>query len=302
MIHGLGLLLSALLLISSVGCKTTTESDVKLIGGVVAKEGQYPATIGLVVLGSDWITYYCTGTFISRTHILTAAHCLVEAQGMAGHGRKIVLKDRVENKILLYFHGPRFRQSYQSSIKNIYVPKETISFLRKRGDWNAKDIVFASDIAVIEVEPFQAPAIKLATLSSRTVKKGTPFRFGGYGCEQHERIPSTADVANANVRRLKYAQGKVSSVSSLIGYGPKYKGLAQQSACYGDSGGPVYFDPNPDDIETGTTEVIGVNSFISMGGSERSEVNFFIVTTNSKLGEWIKKVLSGSIEPFTPDS
>lgn len=92
---------------------------------------------------------------------------------------------------------------------------------------------------------------------------------------------------------LHYANGEVSEANDFVGQGRIVKDgkKTNQSLCPGDSGGPVYFDPAPNDPTAGSKEIIGVNSFLSF--ETKTEGNFTIVTTNSELGEWVGKILKG---------
>lgn len=289
-------------LVSGVfSCKATKKdtSDVKLIGGQVAAENQYPATIHLAMPDANGNAInYCTGSFISKTHILTAAHCVIEPNEILGAGVEVDFKSRLKGGVLFYYHGAASQQGYQTSLKNVYIPKETVTFLKKAKDWNAGGTELAHDVAVLEVDAFQDPNIQIATLSSKQVKAGTAFRFGGYGCEKNALIPSTASAAGSTGRRLKVAQGKVSKVTKLVAYGPKYEGPAKQSACPGDSGGPIYFDASPEDALASMKDVIGVISFIALEEGAKTEVNFSLITRNSKLGKWVLDAVAGTVEPF----
>ncbi len=271
-------------------------SDGDLIGGSVAREGQYPASIqinrGPDASGETFTR--CTGIPISRTHILLAAHCLFK------------YVDGVQQTLgltMFYSYGVHAEKLVVADIKATYFPKEAEDFLTANHVWSATGIENAHDVAVVELEQRIPAAIAIGTMSSHEVRVGTAFRYGGYGCEVHASTPAEDTVtAGASLKaRLKYAQGTVTAVSPLVAQGPTYEALAKQSLCPGDSGGPVYFDAAPDDPAAGSTEFLGINNFHksrASGDEVNSEINFSIVTTRSELGGWVKAVLAGEITPY----
>jgi secreted trypsin-like serine protease len=281
---------------TSSGADPEVTANPELIGGTVAKVGQYPASIqinrGTDDNGKPFLT--CTGMPISRTHILLAAHCLFKSV------------DGVQQAFgltMFYSYGVNGEKLVRTGIKATYLPKEAVQYLTANQVWGAGDVESAHDVAVIELEDQVPAAVAIGTMSSRDVPVGTAFRFGGYGCERHVSTPAEEDVtANASdSSRLKYAQGKVTEVSPLIAQGLTYQGLAKQSLCPGDSGGPVYFDHSPSDPDAVLTEFIGINNFHrsrTSGDDVNSEINFSVLTTRSELGRWVNAVLAGTIEPF----
>ena len=279
---------------SSPESDATSADD--LIGGTVAKPGQYPASIQ-VNRGPDanGETFpRCTAVPISRTHILLAAHCLFKF---------VHNVQQTFGLTMFYSYGVNAESHVRTGIKATYLPKEAKEYLAANQVWGAGDFERAHDIAVVELETPIPAAVAIGAMSSREVAVGTAFRYGGYGCEKHASTPAEEEVtAEASERsRLKYAQGNVTEVSPLVAQGPTYQGLAKQSLCPGDSGGPVYFDPSSEDPNAVLTEFIGINSFhrtMASGDAVSSEVNFSIVTKGSAMGRWVNDVLAGKVTPF----
>jgi secreted trypsin-like serine protease len=279
----------------SEGSEETT-SDQDLIGGTVAKPGQYPASIqinrGPDSSGTPFTK--CTGIPISRHHILLAAHCLFKVV----HGVQ-----QTFGLTMFYSYGVNAEKLVVADIKATYLPEEAKRYLETHGTWATDVIAEAHDVAVVEVEQPVPAAIALGTMSSKEVAVGTRFRYGGYGCEQHASTPADPAVtAGATGKaRLKYAQGTVTEVSPLVAQGPTYEGLAKQSLCPGDSGGPVYLDASPQDPDRVLTEFIGINNFhktSASGDDVNSEINFSVITKQSKLGRWVDAVLAGTVTAF----
>jgi hypothetical protein len=275
-----GLTLLPSLLSLSLGCSTSAPGRVPaLIGGELAEPGQFPASIQ-INRGPGTPTK-CTGIAISRTHVLTAAHCLLS------------YVDGVQQSLGMTFffsHGVSAEKLLIRGIQNIYIPREAIEFLKQKKAWGAPGVERAQDVAVIELDKELPDAVAIGKMSSRAVSVGTPFRFGGYGCEDPKFVTGGTDIL-APIH-LKYAPGKVTTVSDLMAQGLTYEGPVSQSACQGDSGGPVYADDAP--------EYIGINNFhylVSQGDPVNSQNNFTVITTGSKVGIWVADVLRGKISP-----
>lgn len=291
--------------LATCSCRTTSnEAFVKLIGGTVAEPGEYPATLNISGPPNQFgqPTNFCTGVFVTPRHILTAAHCVYEYAESLGSGGEVRRKDKLASSVWFFF-GPKSEGGYQMQVKATYVPDETVAFLAKNKGWvsnEANPLEFSHDVALIESAADAPEDVWIAELSKKPVKVGTAFRYGGYGCEVNQQIPSTAPVANpGKFAPLKYAQAKVDAVTPLVGFGPKYSGAAKQSACPGDSGGPVYAEPGPEGPgEDGILEVIGVNSFTTIAGPQKREVAFQIVTSGTKLRNWVVQAANGEIPPL----
>lgn len=289
-------------LVSLLSCKATNYSDVKLIGGNPALVGQYPGAVQMLRVSSGepiQMRPACTGSFISKTHLLTASHCVL------GSGRpgEVRLSYAVGERLYLAY-GPKAETTFNLRIKAIHVPAGTVAYLRKEGGFRIESIDRSYDVAIVELSEPAPAAVGVAKLSNHRVERGTPFRYGGYGCEIDGDIPTTAEVVPANVEdlgpyetRLKYSQAKVSALRGQAAEGPNYEKMTSRSGCKGDSGGPVYFDGRRAEPAAGLTEVIGVNSYIrkpgDVPGQEATEIGFKMVTPGTILGEWVRKVLGG---------
>jgi hypothetical protein len=283
----------------SYGCKSRTYSSQKLIGGKLAKSGQFPASVNLT---QGPTASFCTGSFVSKIHLLTAAHCVVAGYDGPGGSFDLLLKGGLSDRVLYYAYGPEREKKFTGNIKNFYIPEGLKAQLKTSKGWgensNSSSPIEMEDVAIIELESPISSDITLAKLSERIVETGMNFIFGGYGCQSYPAIPAKEGLPTSTKVQLKYTKGKTSKVTTISGFGAKYTGAASQSMCPGDSGGPVYFDNDPGNPNAGSTEVIGVNSFVSLRFAKRTEGNFTLVTTTSKFGKWVQKVLRGSVEPF----
>jgi hypothetical protein len=190
-----------------------------------------------------------------------------------------------------------------------YLQKAIVDVLNKNkefdgydGNPNDADSDYA-DVGVIELLDTLPKSIVIGKMSDKKLTTGSLFRFGGFGCEKHNLIPAKSSVnASAGfVPKLKYAQGKITTAYTIMAVGPTYTGEAAQSACPGDSGGPVYFDPDPSNSTAVLTEYIGINHSLSRGSKKnpvKSQIIFTMVTTDSPAGKWVNQVLDGKVKAF----
>lgn len=74
----LAILLAALL--SPISCSFDTTSGLKVVGGT-EDYTSHPAVVFLLIEKQDLTLGACTGTFISGTKVLTAAHCVEDQYG-----------------------------------------------------------------------------------------------------------------------------------------------------------------------------------------------------------------------------
>jgi hypothetical protein len=176
-------------------------------------DGNNHPNVGALVGTFDGQTRpYCSGTLISPTHFLTAAHCDIGTSEVT-----LTFESGYTSKSKLYegtFYGdPLYNQS-QSDPHDIAV------------------VVFEKPIRGIE--PAHLP--NLGRFES--VAKDQKFTTVGYGGQEALNQPGGPVIGHLNTR--EYA------VSTFDALGPGYLRLSQNPAtgdggsCYGDSGGPNF--------------------------------------------------------------
>ena len=181
-----------------------------------ADGNRHPEVGALVGTFSSGTFPYCSGTLISPTVFLTAAHCDI------GTSTVFVTFDEqysAASKLYsgTYYANPAYTQS-QSDPHDLAV------------------VVF--DRAIKGLTPARLPTLNLldSMKAARTLNQETRFTSVGYGGQE---------VPNARPE-LTFLDAREFSVGSFNALGPGYLKLSQNAAtgdggtCYGDSGGPNF--------------------------------------------------------------
>lgn len=209
----------------------------ELVGGHVATEAEYPATVSL---GG------CTGVKVGPRHFLSAAHCF-------GDPNQATLSVSTDNNA----------QNFQTlTIASVNVHPQYAHCSACAGDGSMSDFGYKPDVALIIVQEL-TPSIPVAVIDPTPVAVGTSVTLTGYGCENGVGQPSgpsrfkVGDTRTIDPLSLSDAASIPGSFTST--YGP----AADPSApglCPGDSGGPLY--------RAGTNKVVGINALVSFSGEQ----------------------------------
>ncbi|XP_055587371.1 collagenase-like [Uranotaenia lowii] len=224
----------------------------RMVNGKIAYTGQYPYFASIFHSTSDNVRGLCGGSIIGKRWILTAAHCVDDKASFELVGHTVL--DR-GNKFTdgKYIHPEYNPQNLQNDIALLHV---------------SSDIVYTSN-----VKPITLP--KIGESNSFVGYKPIVMGFG-----------KTGDSSDLSIN-LRYAEVNVISNSECIStYGPETVadstmcavGLAGQSACTSDSGGPVVYN----NIQ------IGVISFVSFAGCEQGKPFGNVRVTSHR--RWIQNV------------
>jgi len=191
-------------------------------------DGNRHPNVGALVGTFDGETYpYCSGTLISRTVFLTAAHCEPGKKRV-----KVSFDEKYTSESKLYqgtFHGhPR----YPGPTSNPY---------------DIAVVVF--DRPIKGIEPARLPTLN----RFRDLPKDKRFTSVGYGSQEVTNAPGGHQFVYRDAR--EYSVGTLNSVT------PSYLHISQNPAtgnggtCYGDSGGPNFLGAGPaeTDIVASTT-------------------------------------------------
>jgi secreted trypsin-like serine protease len=196
-----------------------------ILGGHRADPADWPFAVALYFKGS----FICSGSVITSTEVLTAAHC--------ARGLRIARMRVVTGRPVLRDH------SVGQKIK--VVAKEV------HPDYA---VTARHDVAVLTLaEPTTAPPVTLAdeTEDATYTVPGTPLRVAGYGARDQLgfRLPGflkeTTETVRSNRRcRRVYSKRFFSGKTMICAQGrriPRARGVRTQ-ICSGDSGGPLVAD------------------------------------------------------------
>ena len=179
--------------------------------------GRHPSTGAMVETYSGVLGAYCSGTLISPTVFLTAAHC-----GDDGARVQVSFNETIDNSARVYagtFYGHPLYPGPQDNPYDIAV------------------VVF--DKAVKGITPAKLPSAGLLdSMQARGGLTSQQFTSVGYGSQETKTGPGPHELVYLDVREY--------SVGTFNSLGQAYLRISQNPAtgnggtCYGDSGGPNF--------------------------------------------------------------
>ncbi|CRL03701.1 CLUMA_CG016763, isoform A [Clunio marinus] len=169
-------------------CGVSLRASGLIYNGKVVKRNQWPFLVAMMMVADG--KFFCGGTLISRSHVLTAAHCLQEkGQEAPLTPSKFVLHLGKYNLSLVYERGsiPAFPEK-----------------IKIHPDWNIHQEKYDSDIALIKIDgtvPIRSniyPAcLWSSALGMRNVPTGTVIGWGVIEDQlttQHQLIARQVDL------------------------------------------------------------------------------------------------------------
>jgi secreted trypsin-like serine protease len=178
--------------------------------------------------------YYCTGTLVSPTVILTAAHC---SGGDPSLGAIASMKatfdpDLTDGATPLAVTEWHPHPSYTQPVKN-----GTAQFVAEQQDDLGVVILAAPAVGVT-----QAPVVGLGGLNALTSpKKSSVFTVAGYGAQRENDPPRKVEFVYAGTRNTTTSGFKQLHPALLELSGNFRDAHNGGGVCFGDSGGPVFW-------------------------------------------------------------
>lgn len=236
-VFALGLLGS--LTVSCGKLQTQDQSSLKVTNGTEISNSEFPA---VVLLYDEKVGSICTGTFVTETIVLTAAHCTMGGElgenGVVDHELKIIELDKSEEK----------------SAKLVATSSKVI----RNPLWDAAGRnVNRYDLGLVFFEPGVSKGIR--RISRDPAEVGDEFTIVGFGLN----TSNPSDSSSAGIKRK--GVNLVSEVSGgflqFVGKNKTTNGDGSDVAAgSGDSGGPLLING----------EIAGVTSGGGWGGFGRT--------------------------------
>ena len=196
--------------------KRNPAADLKVTNGIVATASEFKNVVelsGRVLIGGSMASSYCTGTFISKRVLVTAAHC---AKGHDTSG--------IEKQPRIYYNG----KAAELYITHPYK------------EWD-KSPSAKIDLAIAVFKDDTAPSNVFAKVSLAKVSKDDEVTIAGFG------VNDANDTAHVSSGIKRYGYNVVDAVKPgeivVRGVVSGVNADGKDSATgIGDSGGPIFND------------------------------------------------------------
>ena len=253
---GFTVLLSTLTIVLSA-CSPAVDRSAKLelqdqqppsiIGGkpVSSEDLVARSTVALYWLTSDWkVDVFCSGTLVTSRHVITAAHCIVNAAMELG-----VSPDEFMMNVYVGF-GPQVETSFKSS-ETRFIPLHQVYV---HPDYREKiESLDIPDLAVIELAATAPAGYQPVPIANDWyLRKDQKITVAGYGLVRKGlfiQAPNRLQKIDLKIANPDFSRTHFSLRFNLT-----------DGVCSGDSGGPVYVEVAP-----GQLALLGVISWSSRG-------------------------------------
>ncbi len=250
------------LLPAVVFCSTATALEARIIQGAAVSIEDHPYQVR-VLIARGQATAICGGSIRDATHVVTAAHCVVDENSFYP---SIVSPANVQ---------VGYSSADQTTLLSVQVQRVSVAPAYLREETPASDAaVLTSDAAVLTLanpidlanDP-EAEAIPFAsdTELDTAFRGGAPAFATGWGATaeggsssrflQGVDLPIRSNAACQAVYGQDY-DGSVMICAGGTGTAPS----GNKDTCQGDSGGPLAIDTNPN-ADVVSWELVGITSF-----------------------------------------
>ncbi|EGQ8579451.1 GlyGly-anchored extracellular serine protease VesC [Vibrio cholerae] len=210
-----------------------TESGVssRIIGGEQATAGEWPYMVALTARNSSHV--FCGGSYLGGRYVLTAAHCVDK-------------EDSAKGDVLLgAFDMNDVNTAERIHVRQIYVHNSYI------------DASMGNDIAVLELErdPLPRRSVQISDSSDfNELTKDSPMTVIGFGKRKEvdgEKSDPATILHQVQVPFVPLPECKTKGSDedakddySKLTNNAFCAGSFGKDSCFGDSGGPIFFDSN----------------------------------------------------------
>jgi len=241
----------------------------RIIGGADAASNTYPWMVSIQSKSDS--QHFCGGSLIGDKYVLTAAHCIEDAN--ADSVQVVVSEFDLEQESLV---------EQKISVKNIYMHQSY-------GDDN--------DIAILELTtPSDKSPVQLADAALNDgLQVGAKLTVMGWGNQstEGEDFPNILQevqvpLADHGLCKTNYAGIDMTITENMLCAGLTAGG---KDSCQGDSGGPLVYQKDSNWFQTGV---------VSFGEGCAQEDYFGVYTKVSNYGDWVAQVKAGEVPVHQP--
>ncbi|MEM1129022.1 MAG: serine protease [Pseudomonadota bacterium] len=263
----------------SFTCRDDTGRTVsRIVGGNEIQHADAPYQVFLQIEAEDGQSAFgCGGSLISRSFVLTAAHCVM------GDELDSRTATASPDQVLVAYGGDNIGEMFQTGL----VARVEEIIIHDRYDY--KRVASPADIAVLRLsEPVDVPDSAIMTMASARMEQAlmtdfTCARVTGYGVTDSGSSSDIMRFVNLYIRPTKDCRDfsrEFTGEMICAGYRE-----GDQNSCNGDSGGPLVIREGP----TGWVQV-GVVSWGRKGCKGTGA--FGVYTKVSSFVPWIVEVTS----------